>query len=151
MKNEIKSEIIELVEENINKDPENICEAVCLHIGQIVEKTILPAYSKIVDAYWDAFPTGDYAIILDHNVPIGNAVKTLNDTYSVNAQHRMSSVVEAIDYNSETLAAVIAEEKNVNDEHPSIPYLNQALELQNRTSQFIKDAEALMLETANLK
>lgn len=151
MKNEIKLEIIELVEENIDMDPENICEAVCLHIGQIVEKTILPAYSKIVDAYWNAFPTGDYAIILDHNVPIGNAVKTLNDTYSVKAQHRMSSVAsDIIDY-SETLGMVIAEEKNVNSEHPSIPYLSQALSLQNKTAQFIRDAEALMLDAANLK
>lgn len=151
MKNEIKLEIIKLVEENIEIYPELKCEAVCLHIAQIVEKTILPAYSKIVDAYWDAFPTGDYAIILDHNVPIGNAVYDIDDTYNLKAQHRMSSVAETIDNYSETLAAVIAEEKNVNDEHPSIPYLNQALELQNRTSQFIKDAEAVMLDAVNLK
>lgn len=144
MKDEIKLEIIELIEENVDMGPENICEAVCLHIGQIVEKTILPAYSKIVDAYWNEFPTGDYAIILDHNVPIGNAVKALNDTTNVKAQRRMSSVAsDIIDY-SETLEMVIAEEKNINSEHPSIPYLNQALELQNKTAQFIKDAEALM-------
>lgn len=151
MKNEIKLEIIELVEENINLDPEDTCEAVCLYMGQLIEKTVLPAYSKIVDAYWEAFPTGDDAIVLDHSVPIGNAVYKLNDEYSIKAYRRMSHVADTINDYSEVLGGVIEEYRNIDPEHPTIPYLSQALSLQDKTAQFIEDAEALMLETANIK
>ena len=151
MKNEIKSEIIELVEKNINMDPEDTCEAVCLYLGQLVEETVLPAYSKIVDAYWNEFPTGDDAIVLDHSVPIGNAVYKLNDEYSIKAFRRISHVADTISDYSETLAAVIQEYKNIDSEHPTIPYLNQALSIQDDTAQFLEDAEKVMLDAANIK
>lgn len=151
MKNEIKSEIIELVEKNINMDPEDTCEAVCLYMGQLVEETVLPAYSKIVDAYWKEFPTGDHAIVLDHSVPIGNAVYKLNDEYSIKAFRRISHVADTISDYSETLEAVIQEYKNIDSEHPTIPYLTQALALQDKTAQFLEDAEKVMLAASNIK
>lgn len=120
-------------------------------MGELIEKTVLPAYSKIVDAYWEAFPGGDHAIVLDHNVPISNAVYKLNDEYSIKAYRRMSYVTDMISEHSETLEAVINEYKNINSEHPTIPYLNQALSLQDKTVQFIDDAEAVMLDAANIK
>lgn len=151
MKNEIKLEIIELVEKNINMDPEDTCEAVCLYMGQLIEDTVLPAYRKIADAYRDEFGVSNDGIESGHMNPITNAIYKLNDEYSIKAFRRMSYVADMLIDNSEELEMVIAEYRAIDPESPTIPYLNQALSLQNNTAEFIRDAEAVMLEVANIK
>lgn len=151
MKNEIKLEIIELVEENINLDPEDTCEAVCLHMGQLIEDTVLPAYRKIANAYRDEFGVSNDGIESGHMNPITNAIYKLNDEYSIKAFRRMSYVADMLIDNNEELEMVIAEYRAIDPESPTIPYLNQALALQNNTAQFIRDAEAVMLDAADIK
>ena len=151
MKNEIKLEIIEVVNNNINMDPEDTCEAVCLHMGDLIEKTVLPAYSKIADAYRDAFGVSNDGIESGHMNPITNAIYKLNDEYSIKAFRRMSYVADMLIDNSEELEMSIAEYRVIDPESPTIPYLTQALSLQDNTAQFLRDAEAVMLDAANIK
>ena len=151
MKNEIKLEIIEVVEKNINLDPEDTCEAVCLYMGQLIENTVLPAYSKIADAYRDEFGESDDGLQSGHMNPITSAIYKLNDEYSIKAYRRMSHVADILIDNNEELEMSIAEYRVTDPESPTIPYLNQALALQNNTAQFLRDAEAVMLDAANIK
>lgn len=151
MKNEIKLEIIELVEENINLDPEDTCEAVCLYMGQLIEDTVLPAYRKIADAYRDEFGVSNDGIESGHMNPITNAIYKLNDEYSIKAFRRMSYVADMLIDNSEELEMAIAEYRAIDPENPKIPYLNQVLALQDNTAQFLVDAEAVMLDAASIK
>lgn len=151
MKNEIKLEIIELVEKNINMDPEDTCEAVCLYMGGLIEDTVLPAYRKIADAYRDAFGVSDDGLQSGHMNPITSAVYKLNDEYSIKAYRRMSYVADMLVDSSEELEMSIAEYRVIDPESPTIPYLTQALALQDNTAEFIRDAEAVMLDAANIK
>ena len=151
MKNEIKLEIIELVEKNINMDPEDTCEAVCLYMGQLIEDTVLPAYRKIANAYRDEFGVSDDGLQSGHMNPITSAIYKLNDEYSIKAYRRMSHVADMLIDSSEELEMSIAEYRVIDPESPTIPYLNQALALHDNTAQFIRDAEAVMLDAANIK
>lgn len=151
MKNEIKLEIIEVVENNINMDPEDTCEAVCLHMGQLIEDTVLPAYRKIANAYRDEFGVSDDGIRDGHMNPITSAIYKLNDEYSIKAYRRMSHVADMLIDDSEELEMSIAEYRVIDPESPTIPYLNQALALQDNTAQFLRDAQAVMLDAADIK
>ena len=151
MKNEIKLEIIEVVEKNINMDPEDTCEAVCLHMGQLIEDTVLPAYRKIANAYRDEFGVSDDGIRDGHMNSITNAIYKLNDEYSIKAYRRMSHVADMLIDDSEELEMSIAEYRVIDPESPTIPYLNQTLALQDNTAKFLRDAQAVMLDAADIK